>query len=183
MSLPSPPTSSSSAAAYASSACTACKSKTRKCDKALPSCGLCARTGSSCTYRRHNDSDSNSPARPASHLDASAFQGEQHVQNETLHAAAVRRLREPHHASPFSAAFLDIDAFRRLNLQLPKPTIGIPMASWTPSTSCCLRLLPVLTRGVRMCLRSSIVDILLSMPLSSTSARSIGGSLSSLRRD
>ncbi|KAL1584242.1 hypothetical protein WHR41_06760 [Cladosporium halotolerans] len=125
--------------ASADSACVACKSKKRKCDKALPQCGLCTRTGGFCAYVDPGLAPARSIASIASienrgHFEpgASPFYHE-HALTYTPPTVSPRRglalqpVRASSNGSFPSALLLDVDCFHRMGLQLSQPSINIPM--------------------------------------------------------
>jgi hypothetical protein len=122
-------------------ACDECKNRKRRCDKGLPECGLCRRTGRACQY--------NEPANPrptASHL--AALQSRLEEIEGRLASASPRKPSIPEQsdtlassADPASggsglaaaALFLDLDCFVWAQLRLPVPEIAIPVVGWPPS--------------------------------------------------
>lgn len=127
--------------ASADSACVACKSKKRKCDKALPQCGLCTRTGGFCAYvdpvlapPRSITSTASIENRGHSEPGASPFYYE-HALTYTPPTVsprgglALQPVRASSNGSFPSALLLDVDCFHRMGLELSQPSINIPMVN------------------------------------------------------
>jgi hypothetical protein len=129
----------------ADQACGACKKQKRRCDKSLPECSLCSRTGRPCTYGI-------SPQQPPTAEEFSALQ----ARLEGLEDRLSSSWRESSSNTSFSGAgfvadsdraiassgsptlitsalFLDIDSYKWFGMQLPKPSVGIPMVGPLPS--------------------------------------------------
>lgn len=126
--------------------CSACRKLKRKCDKALPKCGLCSRTRRTCVY-----TPSTSPAPSAAEFAAiqarleeleerlsSSVHLARHSQDSTPGSAYPEsgpsgpstQGHNPSIAERFPAAlFLDIDYYMWSGMRLPKPSVEIPIVS------------------------------------------------------
>ena len=133
-------------------ACMACKRHKRRCDKDIPKCGLCQRTGRACEYVNTPDGpptvaefnairaklneleDRLAAAPPTAPFPSSSSAGAVHL---TSHDALLpaRRTASPTQSTnhvedrdEFPAAlFLDFDYFIAAGLQVPPPRVTIPM--------------------------------------------------------
>lgn len=123
-------------------ACLSCRSQKRKCDKALPTCGLCARVMRACNYSFEPSSSSRSEEflshqRKVRHLETQR-EGQSSYSSPTSHTswrASSKTLsgnlngvkdteREPHVMS--SVFFLDGAAFNLGGHQLKHPHLPLP---------------------------------------------------------
>ncbi|KAK4454766.1 hypothetical protein QBC34DRAFT_392562 [Podospora aff. communis PSN243] len=119
--------------AKASQACTSCKKQKRKCDKALPICGLCCRLNKACDY-----ADSSPP--PPTADDLASLQARLSDLEAELRASKSQPPIASHPSSfhfPVdtfspsqsqfpSALFLDIDCFKYASLVIPPANIPVP---------------------------------------------------------
>ncbi|KAJ6100035.1 hypothetical protein N7467_001570 [Penicillium canescens] len=118
-------------------ACSACKKNKRKCDKRLPACGLCARTGRACEYDE-------TPRPPPSADEFAALQVRITELEARLNIAcgdsASVASPTPTFSSPKTwtdttpsltqfpfAMFLDLDCYEWARMKLPRPTATVPM--------------------------------------------------------
>ena len=141
-------------ASRAEQACGACKKQKRRCDKAVPECSLCRRTGRVCGYSDAPDppptaaaftalrkrlseleqrlntppntfaGDASSPA--ASHHTLSDVGGARNSGQSTISPSLPVASGQQELEFP-AALFLDIDCFIWAKLQLPDPPVDIPM--------------------------------------------------------
>lgn len=140
------------ASARAAQACVPCRKQKRKCDKALPACGLCSRMGRLCDYtdvqqaptagdlvsmqmkiveleQRLNQKEQQSISAVASpNGNASSAGGAPGPSALFLNAVNEKPpLWMPAQIRFPSAMFLDIDCFIYASLPVPKPSAEIPM--------------------------------------------------------
>lgn len=118
-------------------ACSACKKNKRKCDKRLPVCGLCARTGRACEYDE-------TPRPPPSADEFAALQARITELEARLNIACGGSVSvaspTPTFSSPKTwtdttlsltqfpfAMFLDLDCYAWARMKLPRPTATVPM--------------------------------------------------------
>ncbi|KAE8153586.1 hypothetical protein BDV25DRAFT_168610 [Aspergillus avenaceus] len=117
-------------------ACGPCKKHKRKCDKHLPACGLCLRTGRLCDYDE-------SPKPPPTATEFAALQSkltelesrmsgslEGSLSAPSLGSDATRLTWSPQAQSTDrfpSALFLDIDCYKWAGMRLPMPGANIPI--------------------------------------------------------
>jgi Fungal Zn(2)-Cys(6) binuclear cluster domain len=131
------------AGSKAAQACTACRKQKRKCDKSLPACGLCVRMSRPCDY-----TDVPQPAPTADDLAAlqlKLLELENRLNQTGSSSASVEETpmfsppREPlwhGGVNQFpNVVFLDLDAFRWLDMTIPKPSVEIPAVSTFRSMS------------------------------------------------
>jgi hypothetical protein len=123
-----------SMAPHSDQACRACKKQKRRCDKGLPECSLCRRTGRLCEYN-----DAPDPPPTASDLaalrarlceleDRLANSASNHTWNDLGDARSISSA-----GNEFPVAlFLDLDCFVWSRLQLPAPAVTIPMVCISP---------------------------------------------------
>lgn len=125
----------------APNACESCKGKKRKCDRMLPSCGLCDRTRRSCSYGGSSNSSLDLVEVPGSYPSGVHSHGGSHWSSTP--ACDLTPEVSPYHdgsslpslpAAPRlscfpSAAFLDLDYYKSTGMQLPKPVVQIPIVS------------------------------------------------------
>lgn len=140
------------ASARAAQACVPCRKQKRRCDKALPACGLCSRMGRLCDYtdvqqaptagdlvsmqmkiveleQRLNQKEQQSRSAVASpNGNASSAGGAPGPSALFLNAVNEKPpLWMPAQSRFPSAMFLDIDCFIYASLPVPKPSAEIPM--------------------------------------------------------
>lgn len=120
-------------------ACSTCKKNKRKCDKRLPACGLCVRTGRACEYDE-------TPRPPPSADEFAALQA-RITELETRLGSVCGSFTSVSSATPTPtfrspktwtdptlsstrfpfAMFLDLDCYEWAGMKQPKPTATIPM--------------------------------------------------------
>ncbi|KAH7388938.1 hypothetical protein BKA64DRAFT_747579 [Cadophora sp. MPI-SDFR-AT-0126] len=140
-------------ASNADQACVACKRQKRRCDKAVPQCSLCRRTGRMCVYSDASDppptaaafaalqkrlseledrlnttpntssGDTSSPAE--SHRTLSDVGGARNS-GQSIVSPSVPMVSEQQEPDFPAALFLDIDCFVWAGIQMPDPSVGIP---------------------------------------------------------
>ncbi|KAK1757434.1 hypothetical protein QBC47DRAFT_318542 [Echria macrotheca] len=126
----------------ASQACLSCRKQKRKCDKALPTCGLCARMSRACDYTETTGAGAG-PGAPTAEdflaLQERLAELENRLRRNGSDAdGVVAGSRPPGGSEPLwlppgsssrsfpSAVFLDIDAFKWAQLTIPRPAVEIP---------------------------------------------------------
>lgn len=140
-----------------SQACRACKQGKRRCDKALPQCNLCQRTGRECDYSERQDlpptateiammrarlddlekriavpskdivGGDSTLPNTVSHHDSIDLV-EAHIAGNTSSASACEPDEQATSLRSFPAAlFLDIDCFVMARMQLLRPSASVPM--------------------------------------------------------
>lgn len=154
------------APAKAAQACVPCRKQKRKCDKGLPTCGLCSRMGRLCDY---TDVQQAPTAEDLMSMQMKIIELEQRLnqkEQQTSHTLAspnattntISTGGTPGPSASFmntvsekpppwmpaqskfpSAMFLDIDCFIYASLPVPKPAAEIPMVAT------CLTLSPLST--------------------------------------
>jgi hypothetical protein len=146
-------------ASNADQACVACKRQKRRCDKAVPQCSLCRRTGRVCVYsdaadppptatafaalqRRLSEledrlntppntftGDTSSPAE--SHRTLSDVGGARNSGQSTV-SPSLPMVSDQQELEFPAALFLDIDCFVWAGIQMPDPSVGIPTVRTCP---------------------------------------------------
>ena len=126
--------------AQARQACVACRNQKRKCDRGIPMCSLCTRTGRACDYSATPRPSTSSLETLQSRLvELENRLGPRSISAETPSAvsqfpdaASDAASGSQQAASQAGAArvpsllFLDVDRFRDSKLRLSQPTVRIP---------------------------------------------------------
>lgn len=116
--------------------CHSCKKHKRRCDKTLPECSLCVRTGRTCDY-------DHSPKPPPTAAEFAALQSRIEELEDRLSATRPIPLSAASLASDCSsstwtsriqrnprfpcALFLDADCYEWAGMRLSRPTLDIPL--------------------------------------------------------
>lgn len=146
----------------AQQACMACRNLKRKCDKLLPACGLCSRTGRACDYSSVAPSAANTfqalqtrLAELEGRLSPRAIGSSTAVVSPADQIWSSPTSSGPHgtgsgssitRANISSLRFLDVDRFRDSRLRLPAPaTVPIPAVRGCPYRRFLPRYLTYLT--------------------------------------
>ncbi len=115
----------------AAQACTTCRKQKRRCDKTLPTCGLCSRMGRMCDY---SDSQPAPTAEDLTTLQAKLAELENRLNSNSSESPASGKgagARDPLWASAtnrFPPVFLlDIDCYKWASLHVPRPSVDIPL--------------------------------------------------------
>jgi hypothetical protein len=126
--------------AQARQACVACRNQKRKCDRGIPMCSLCTRTGRACDYSATPRPTTSSletlqtrltelenrlgPSSISAETPSAVFQfldaGPDAASGSQQAASQAGAARVP------SLLFLDVDRFRDSKLRLSQPTVRIP---------------------------------------------------------
>ncbi|KAA8575522.1 hypothetical protein MFRU_002g00320 [Monilinia fructicola] len=130
-------------------ACVTCKKQKRKCDKALPSCGLCSRMQRHCDYTEQSPAptheDINALRMKLIELEAKVNGGNMHPPPYATSSGAIpnngpeyMQPQMPAYAGPQESPFnnidnkfpvmavLDNEVFRNEGLPVPRPSVNIP---------------------------------------------------------
>ena len=156
-------------ASRADQACGACKKQKRRCDRAVPECSLCRRTGRVCGYNDAPDppptpaafaalqkrlseleerlntppnnfgGDVSSPA--ASHHSLSDVSGAARNPGQSTVLPIMSTVPAQQELEFPAALFLDIDCFVWARLHIPDPLVGIPVVRSTPNACGMSRLI------------------------------------------
>ena len=122
----------------ANQACSACRKQKRKCDKILPTCGLCSRMGRTCDYA---DSSPAPTAEDMAILQSRIAELESRLSSQETPSSSVSNPNptsfgpeKPLWVAASSTLpplfFLHIDRFKYAGLAVPKPSGGTPQVSW-----------------------------------------------------
>ncbi|KAE9368377.1 hypothetical protein N431DRAFT_414719 [Stipitochalara longipes BDJ] len=98
-------------------ACETCKSRKRKCDKALPKCSLCTSKRLSCRYPTVERHSQNEPQYPSPESTSSSAVS-------PSNAAAATSALLPNNFPP--VFYLDWDVFQRCQIEIEKPYLPLP---------------------------------------------------------